>query len=146
MYQSSHIHPLYHQHHRQRHRTPLPGSRIQVVRNTGQSNIRQRPTIHGSLLQSIMSMPWNRPQHLHGISPPNRWFIRTKEPMGGAIPPNCHQRVTRRLERLAIYSHRSTQPLPEHHYTNHPSRSHAWVYPENDVRTPLSTNQRPTHR
>ena len=79
-----------------------------MVWNPLKNHIRQRPTIHFTLLNLTMSTTRNQPKHIHGLPPSNGRSLGTKEPMGGTIPTFRDQRLSRRLERVANNSHSGT--------------------------------------
>ena len=100
-----------------------------MVRNPFENHIGQRPPIHVAFLNLIVSMPRNRPKHIHSLPPPDRWPLGAKKPMGRTVPTIRNQRVSRRLERLVNSSHSSTQQLPQRHDTHRPNRSTSRVLP-----------------
>jgi len=52
----------------------------------------------------------------HNISPPNRWTIRVKEPMGRTIPPSSDVSSPKRLDSMASLGYSSTQQPEELNY------------------------------
>ena len=100
-----------------------------MVWNPFKNHIGQRPSIHLTLLNFVVSTPRNQPKHIHSLPPPNRRPLGTKEPVGGTILEIRNQRLPRRLERLVSNSHGSTQQLPQRHDTHRPDRSASRVFP-----------------
>jgi hypothetical protein len=78
--------PLQHKHHWSRHRPAVPGTHIQMVRNTHQNNHRSRPTVYLSFWASPHPKTRSQTKPVVRIPPPNRRDIEKEEPIGRTIP------------------------------------------------------------
>ena len=90
MLQGGNLHPLHDNHHGTRNSTTIPMKCLPLVRPSVTNHFRPRPQIHLSIWKSPYSKTRNQPQHLHGVSPSNRWPLRKEEPMDRAISSNSH--------------------------------------------------------
>src|SRR6266851_1964641 len=73
-------------------RAALLPAPIPVVRTSASDDIGPRPTLYLPLWASASKGAGNLLEPVNGIPPSNRWADRTKEPMGGAVPPTLiHQ-------------------------------------------------------
>jgi hypothetical protein len=73
------------------------------------SHIRQRPQVYFTIWESPHNKARNQLQHLHSISPANRWTLRKEESMGGTIPQNSYIPKPTRLDTMASSSLSSPQ-------------------------------------
>src|SRR5258708_29074732 len=85
-----HIPTLFYVYHRGGDRPTISRTRISMVWAPTETNHRPRPPLHITLREGVNHAPGHPTEPIHGLSPSNRWVIRTKEPMGGTIPPFSH--------------------------------------------------------
>jgi len=92
-----------------------------MVRNPTKDHQRQGPPIHISLRTRINQRLGNQPEPVNGISPSNRWPIRTNESMGRTISTPYH-RKSERMEQMATNGNGSSQQQQELHHRLRPER------------------------
>src|ERR1700675_544127 len=100
---------MHHQDHGPRHCPALPRPRLQMVWTPHQDHLGPRPTFHIPLWPKHSTETPDQSEPVNGLPPPNRWHLRTKESVGGAIPPFINVGCTRKLDTLASSGLRSTQ-------------------------------------
>src|SRR5580693_6567950 len=79
MFASGNLPPLFYKHHRRRHSPTLSRTSVPMVWNPPKDHQRQRPPIHIPFRTRINQRLGNQPEPVNGISPPNRWDIRTNQ-------------------------------------------------------------------
>src|SRR6266404_8185251 len=104
----SHLPPMLGYYHRSRDCAALPGLRISMVRPTNQNDQRLRSQIHLVLRQSPLRETRYRTKPIHSVPPPNRWTIRTKEPMDRTIPSIGYLERPKGMDTLARTRYDST--------------------------------------
>src|SRR6266404_2109399 len=111
--------------HGQRRSSSLPPPRVQTFWTPSEGHKRQGYTFHVQVCKRTMPTPGHFPEHLHGLSPPNGWTIRTDEPMAGAIPMVLDKPQANKLDGIfasggirsqhVVQCHDEDVPLPTTH-------------------------------
>src|SRR5580692_9024915 len=127
MLQSGSLPSLQNDHHRRRNRPSLPTTPIPLVRYTSKSDLGLRPPLHIQLRKSPHPKAQGHPKHKYRVPPTDRWTDRTKESMGGAVPPLVHLRETRQLGAMAPPRYIRTQPMAERYNKAKSPRSTARI-------------------
>ncbi len=82
----SHLPTMFRHDHRPWNRPTILRLCLLMVRATHKNDKRPRSQVHLSVWQSAHGKPQHPAKPIYGIPPPDRWTLRTKEPMGGTIP------------------------------------------------------------
>src|SRR5258708_8290633 len=98
-----------------------------MVRASNETNHRPRPSLHVSLRKSANQTPGHPTEPIHSLSPPDRWIVRTKEPMGRTISPLGHLQSTQRLVHMASDCHCHPQQPEERHHRLIAQSNLVWI-------------------